>query len=112
MAGEGGLLAILEQLQGFEAAASVWESELLARRLSYYDPAWLDALCHAGEVAWLRLTPRAGDDSAITPSKATPAAVVLRADLPWLLAASRSADDLVQPPNGTTGPVLQLLRTR
>ena len=27
------------------------------RRLRHYDPAWLDRLCHDGEVGWLRLTP-------------------------------------------------------
>src|SRR5437879_1385311 len=80
LSGEAGLLAVLEQLQGFEAAAGAWETELFARRLRHYDPAWLDGLCHAGEVAWLRLTPRAGEDlgapSAASPSKATPTAVV------------------------------------
>ena len=94
--GDTGLIAVLEQLQGFEAAAGAWESELFSRRLSRYEPAWLDGLCHAGEVAWLRLTPRASDDSlapnAAAPSKATPIAVVLRADLTWQLAAARPAD--------------------
>ncbi len=91
LAGEGGLIAVLEQLQGYEAAAAAWEPEVFARRLGYYDPAWLDALCHAGEVAWLRLTPRSQDASSTTslPSKMTPTAVVLRADLGWLLAAAR-----------------------
>ena len=69
-------------------AAAAWEPELFARRLSHYEPAWLDALCHAGEVAWLRLTPRSSDEVA-TPSKSTPMSVVLRSDLRWLLAAVR-----------------------
>ena len=59
LAGEAGLAAALEQLQGYEAAAVAWEPDLLARRLRHYDPAWLDRLCHDGEVGWLRLTPRA-----------------------------------------------------
>jgi ATP-dependent Lhr-like helicase len=42
-----------------EAAAAAWESALVARRLPRYDPAWLDRLCHDGDVAWLRLTPPA-----------------------------------------------------
>jgi ATP-dependent helicase Lhr and Lhr-like helicase len=113
LAGEGGLIAVLEQLQGFEAAAAAWETELFARRLGYYDAAWLDALCHAGEVAWLRLTPRACDDSAISvPSKATPTAVVLRTDLPWLLAAARGSDEAPDAVNGTTGALLEVLRQR
>jgi ATP-dependent Lhr-like helicase len=109
--GEQGLVAILEQLQGFEAAAAAWEPELLRRRLRNYDAAWLDALCHAGEVAWLRLTPRDADSvarSAVAPSRATPTAVVLRGDLPWLLAASR---DQAEPPSSASH-VLEFLRER
>ena len=30
LAGEAGLVAVLEQLQGYEAAAGAWEPELLA----------------------------------------------------------------------------------
>jgi len=117
LSGEAGLIAVLEQLQGFEAAAGAWESELFTRRLHRYEPVWLDALCHAGEVAWLRLTPRAWDDpatpSAAAPSKATPTAVVLRADLRWLLAAARGGEDEATPPvNGATGEVLSVLRER
>jgi ATP-dependent Lhr-like helicase len=104
MAGEGGLLAVLEQLQGFEAAAAAWEPELFRRRLSYYDPSWLDALCHAGEVAWLRLTPA----ECSLPSKATPISVVLRADLGWLIAAARAT----MPPDSTTSSVVDALRQR
>ena len=115
--GSFGLVAVLEQLQGFEAAAGAWESELFTRRLYRYEPVWLDALCHAGEVAWLRLTPRAWDDplapGAAAPSKATPTAVVLRADLRWLLAAARAGEDEATPPvNGATGEVLSALRER
>src|SRR5437868_6530801 len=57
LTGEAGLVSIVEQLQGFEAAAVTWEPDLLARRLRHYEPAWLDRLCHDGDVAWLRLTP-------------------------------------------------------
>jgi len=115
LAGEGGLIAVLEQLQGYEAATAAWETELVARRLSYYDPAWLDALCHAGEVAWLRLTPRGCDDalaSAAVPSKATPTSVVLRSDLGWLLAATRATDDAQPPVKPATSEVLDVLAQR
>src|SRR5205823_5345300 len=33
LAGDAGLVAVLEQLQGFEAAAGAWETELFSRRL-------------------------------------------------------------------------------
>jgi ATP-dependent Lhr-like helicase len=116
LSGETGLVAVLEQLQGFEAAAGAWEAELFSRRLRHYEPAWLDSLCHAGEVAWLRLTPRASDEpaapSAATPSKATPTAVVLRGDLTWLLAAARCSQEVAPAVNGATAEVLKALRER
>jgi ATP-dependent Lhr-like helicase len=111
LSGDGGLIAVLEQLQGFETAAAAWEPQLFGRRLRHYDPAWLDSLCHAGEVAWLRLTPRASEEMA-SPSKATPTAVVLRADLPWLLAAARSGVSVDLPTVGATAEVLRSLRER
>jgi ATP-dependent Lhr-like helicase len=113
LSGEAGLVAVLEQLQGFEAAASAWESELLSRRLRQYDPAWLDGLCHTGDVAWLRLTPRSADVAAATsPSSVTPAAVVLRGDLDWLLGAARCGD-LASPSVGSaTAEVLDVLERR
>ncbi|HEX2272554.1 MAG TPA: helicase-related protein, partial [Acidimicrobiales bacterium] len=115
LAGEAGLVAVLEQLQGFEAAAVTWETELFARRVRHYEPAWLDRLCHNGEVAWLRLTPRALDDPdtpTAAPSKATPIAVVFRADLPWLLSAARAATVPAEPSVGATAEVLEVLHQR
>src|SRR5207245_2474081 len=55
--GEAGLLEIIRQLAGFEAAASAWERYLLPARISKYDPALLDRLCLSGSVTWGRLTP-------------------------------------------------------
>ena len=57
MEGPDSVRAIIEQLEGFEAPAAAWEGEILPARLLEYDPAWLDALCLAGEVVWARLTP-------------------------------------------------------
>ena len=115
LSGEAGLMAVLEQLQGFEAAAGAWEAELFSRRLNHYEPAWLDGLCHAGEVAWLRLTPRSDDSAGLgvaAPSRATPTAVVVRSDLGWLLAATRSAEAPLALGHGATGEVLEVLRER
>ncbi len=53
--GRDALPAVLAQLEGFEAAAGAWESELLAARLSDYSLLWLDELCRAGKVVWTRL---------------------------------------------------------
>jgi ATP-dependent helicase Lhr and Lhr-like helicase len=59
MEGPQSLLAVIEQLEGFEGPAAAWESEIFPARLVEYDPAWLDALCLSGEVVWARLTPPA-----------------------------------------------------
>jgi ATP-dependent Lhr-like helicase len=49
--------AVLDQLEGFEAPAGAWESEILPARVADYDPAWLDALCLSGRLTWMRLSP-------------------------------------------------------
>jgi ATP-dependent Lhr-like helicase len=115
LSGEAGLVSVIEQLEGFEAAAACWERDVFARRLRHYDPTWLDRLCHDGEVAWLRLTPRPGTDAtgrAGSPSKATPIAVVFRSDLPWLLDAARSGSPTAGPSLGATAEVAEVLRDR
>jgi ATP-dependent Lhr-like helicase len=115
LSGDAGLIAVLEQLQGYEAAAVAWEPALFSARVRHYEPAWLDRLCHDGEVAWLRLTPRPRDDPdapAGAPSKATPIAVVFRADLPWLLAAARAGVEPIEPTVGATAEVLEVLARR
>jgi ATP-dependent Lhr-like helicase len=114
LAGEVGLLTVVEQLQGFDAAAVAWEPDLLGARLRRYDPAWLDRLCHDGEVAWLRTNPppRAVDAPAVAPSKATPISLVARVDLPWLLMAARATGDPGEPVVGATAEVIEVLRDR
>ena len=54
--GVGGLSEVLGQLQGFQAAAGAWESEILPARVAQYEAAMLDQLCLSGEIAWGRLS--------------------------------------------------------
>ncbi|MEJ7792451.1 MAG: DEAD/DEAH box helicase [Gaiellaceae bacterium] len=42
----------LVPLQGLALPVSLWESEVLPRRVPNYQPAWLDALCASGELVW------------------------------------------------------------
>ncbi|HKX09296.1 MAG TPA: DEAD/DEAH box helicase, partial [Stellaceae bacterium] len=58
MAGPDALEVVVSQLEGFEAPAGAWETEILPARLKGYDPAWLDEQCLAGRIAWARLRPR------------------------------------------------------
>jgi ATP-dependent Lhr-like helicase len=57
LTGERGTLEVLRQLQGFEIPANAWEGQILARRISNYDPQVLDRLCLNGAVGWGRLSP-------------------------------------------------------
>ncbi|HET6645880.1 MAG TPA: hypothetical protein VFH01_01045, partial [Pyrinomonadaceae bacterium] len=86
MEGPQSLLALIEQLEGFEAPAAAWEGEIFPGRLVEYDPAWLDALCLSGDVVWARLTPGAAskngsEKSRSGPVRSTPIALLRRKDL-------------------------------
>jgi ATP-dependent helicase Lhr and Lhr-like helicase len=79
--GPDAVAAVAGQLEGCEAAAGAWESEILPARIADYDPAWLDEQCLAGRIAWARLTPRAGGERGSRgagPVRTTPIALMLR----------------------------------
>jgi ATP-dependent helicase Lhr and Lhr-like helicase len=99
MEGPDAVAAIVSQLEGFEAAASAWEAEILPARVSGYDPAWLDDLCLAGRLVWTRLqAPRISGDRAQGPSpvRGTPVTLITRKNLPvWAaLVKPSSTEDL------------------
>ncbi|HXJ79665.1 MAG TPA: DEAD/DEAH box helicase [Candidatus Methylomirabilis sp.] len=125
--GRRGLLAVVEQLQGFELAAGSWEDAVFPARVANYRPEWLDDLCLSGEVVWARLGLRQpagtpGSDGArpetdagrggAVPSRATPVSFALRDNLPWLLAAARGNARPVLPGPGAAHDLLDVLRTR
>jgi ATP-dependent Lhr-like helicase len=106
---------VIGQLQGYETAVGAWEPEVLARRVRGYDPAWLDRLCHQGEVTWLRLRPPAPDDPdrrLAGATRTTPVSLVLRADQPWLLAAHRGESAPAVPAWGAVAEVVEVLGHR
>jgi len=111
--GHHGVRAVVEQLQGYEAAVATWEPDILARRVEGYRPGMLDRLCHDGEVTWLRLSAAqpAGDRKA-SPSKATPVALAFRDDLTWLLQAARQNGEPEPPELGATAEVVEVLQAR
>jgi ATP-dependent helicase Lhr and Lhr-like helicase len=71
--GPAGLIAVVNQLTGFEAPAAAWERNLLAARVRDYRPEWLDDLTLRGEAAWGRLW-----GSGRSAVRATPICVVPR----------------------------------
>ncbi len=92
--GPESVAAILDQLEGFEAAAGAWESELLPARVPDYDPAWLDALCSSGKLTWLRLSlPRVSPEktSSSAPVRSTPIVLLNRRNVPIWSQAFRTA---------------------
>jgi len=111
--GVAGVARVIGQLQGYETAVGAWEPEVLARRVRGYEPSWLDRLCHQGEVTWLRLRPPAPDDPdrrLAGATRTTPVSLVLRADLPWLLAAHRGDATPPVPACGAVAEVVEVLR--
>jgi ATP-dependent Lhr-like helicase len=114
--GRAGVLAVIEQLQGWEAAAGAWEEAILPARVDGYQSRWLEDLCLSGEVTWGRLSLRAGEGAgrrgASTPSRATPVTFALREDLDWLLAAKRGTGVPEEPAHGPAREVLDALRAR
>jgi len=123
MAGRRGLLAVIEQLQGFEVAAGSWEEAVLPARVAGYRPEWLDDLCLSGEVAWGRFTTRAangagdapeetGGRGGAVPSRATPVTFALRDNLDWLLRAARGPARPAPPGDGAARDILEALRAR
>ncbi len=82
MEGPDAVGAILAQLEGFEAPASAWETELLPGRISEYEPAWLDEQCLAGRFVWTRLSARRGDPQrGAAPVRGTPIVLLARRNL-------------------------------
>ena len=111
--GPESLQLLLEQLEGFEAPAAAWETELLPARMTRYDPIWLDALCLAGRFVWARvaLAPE-GNGPRARPVRATPIALLPRERLAtWTPFAppSANAKDRLTPPGRT---VLEYLEAR
>jgi ATP-dependent Lhr-like helicase len=84
--GPGGVEAVFEQLDGYEAPASAWEPHLLALRSPEYTPDWLDRLCFTGRIGWGRLSPPQHQKSrAFTPLRSSPISLFARENLPaWL----------------------------
>ncbi len=78
--GPDALDAIITQLQGFEAPAAAWESEILPARLEDYEFTWLDDLCLSGRAIWTRLSHSAtsGAASGRGPIRTTPVTLLPR----------------------------------
>jgi ATP-dependent Lhr-like helicase len=99
MEGPDAVAAVVSQLEGFEAAAASWETELIPARVTGYEPDWLDDLCRAGRVVWTRLdSPRldAQRPHGPGPVRSTPITLLTRRNLPvWTALAKAGETEVV-----------------
>jgi ATP-dependent helicase Lhr and Lhr-like helicase len=121
---EHGTLQVLRQLQGFEIPASAWERQVLARRISNYDPTLLDQLCLTGSVGWGRLSPHpamledsSGGGRRVVPTSVAPITFFVRDQAEWMVlpsvkSAHRDAEQEVRGLGPGAREVLTFLRTR
>ncbi len=112
MEGPGAVAAVVAQLEGFEAPAAAWETEILPARIAEYEPAWLDDECLAGRVAWARLTPRNGQPNGagrgVAPVRTTPITLLPRRHAPLWTALSANGEDIR--PSGRAQAVSDFIR--
>jgi ATP-dependent Lhr-like helicase len=95
MEGPDAVGAILAQLEGFEAPASAWETEILPNRISEYEPAWLDEQCLAGRFVWTRLGSRRSDPArGAAPVRTTPIVLLARRNVRLWSTLTGSVDAL------------------
>ena len=82
MQGSDALAAVLSQLEGFEAPASAWETDILPTRIREYEPEWLDEHCRAGRFVWTRLAARTAEpERGAAPVRSTPITLLTRREL-------------------------------
>jgi ATP-dependent Lhr-like helicase len=130
VAGERGTLEVLQQLQGFEIPANAWERQVLARRITDYDPAWLDQLCLTGAVGWGRLSPHpatidaggsangsadapAARQRRVIPTSVAPITFFVREEADWMIPRHAAGDEAeTRGLNHGAQLVLEFLRQR
>jgi len=132
---ERGVLEVIRQLQGFEAPANAWESQILAHRVADYDPQILDQLCLTGAVGWGRLSPHPALSGAgvpptevgahrdaplhseitqrrITPSSVAPITFFVREESDWMMPRHAPVTEVSRALSEAARQVLDYVRQR
>jgi ATP-dependent Lhr-like helicase len=113
------MLEAIRQVQGFEAPANSWESQILKRRVADFDPKILDQLCLTGAVGWGRLSPHPATLGALTnekrrvmPTSVAPITFFVREDADWMIPRreANEAETIGLSPDAYA--ILQFLRQR
>ena len=117
--GERGTLEAIRQLQGYEAPANSWESQILRRRVADFDPKALDQLCLTGAVGWGRLSPHPATLEAVSdakrrviPTSVAPITFFVREDAEWMMPHRNGAACEPAGLSPDAGAVLRFLRQR
>jgi ATP-dependent Lhr-like helicase len=105
--GSDALPLVLAQLEGYEAAAGAWESELLAARVKDYSMLWLDELCRAGRIVWTRVGAPASASGG--PVRGTPLVLLPRRQLALWHALPAVASEVIV--SSRAARVLEALRS-
>jgi ATP-dependent Lhr-like helicase len=114
MQGADAVSAVLQQLEGFEAPAAAWETEILPSRISNYKAAWLDQACTTGRSVWTTLRRR--DDGKSSgprssgPIRSSPISILSRRQLAQWLALQPPPD--LSHANDRARQVLEVVRQR
>jgi ATP-dependent Lhr-like helicase len=91
--GPDALSTTLAELEGYEAAAGAWESEILPARIGDYSISWLDELCRTGRVGWSRLRAGGGGGG---PVRSTPIVLAPRRTMAvWTSVTSNDPHDIL-----------------
>jgi ATP-dependent Lhr-like helicase len=111
--GPEAMTVAVASLEGFEAPAGAWETEILPARIKGYEPTWLDDQCLSGRLSWARLTPATGGkdkDRVASPVRTTPIALMERRSAPLWTALVGEAKSNVEP-SPRAQAVLDVLKT-
>ena len=108
--GPHGVREVIAQLQGLEAPAAAWESQILPLRIAGYRRDWLDENCLSGAVVWGRTSAPESSPSGgpARPTRAAPIGLLLRSDLGrWLRPGEGDRAEF----SSAAGKVLKLLES-
>ncbi|MCH2204847.1 MAG: DEAD/DEAH box helicase [Lentisphaerales bacterium] len=85
--GKQGFNNVIDQLEGFEIPSASWEEDIFPARVTDYKSYWLDESSMYGETLWCRLKLITNNEESQTAklNSATPVAICLRENIPWLL---------------------------
>jgi ATP-dependent Lhr-like helicase len=110
--GPDALSAIIEQLEGFSAAAGSWEQEILPARLDMYSTDMLDTLCSTGKCIWLRLNVRPPNgEKRTSPVRNAPVTLIDRQAVRYWRETTPPVEITDKNLTGSAGKVLDAIET-